>query len=301
MSRTKKEIEEYVLWQSNNEFNVVNIKPEREFHDLGTTVKVWNVKTDGPDDIWVVEGGEIPMNLYTQKEFFFSSDEVYSFHVGIITRMRTRDTFEPEQFIDAVSLNKDIAAVLYRKLKNVVGLLDVSKEVEDFQSIGVQCREILIELTNDIYEEHMCEGEQPKGSDFKAKSGYFVKYYLNGSDNKDYRSYIKKMTEATWDYANKITHSKKATFYEASTIVTLCTSLVSLYENIRHKVMDPLSQYLCKTCKSKKLKIVGDESNDEGLVSKLILKCDDCGDVTNIIFENIEDGKFRYVTGKQGE
>lgn len=298
MSRTIKEIEEYVLSQSNDEFNIISIKPEREFDDLGIVVKVWNVKTDGVEDIWVVEGNEMPMNLYTQKEFFFSTDEVYSFHIGIITRMQSKDTFKPDQFIDAVSLNKDIAAVLYRKLKNVVALLDTSKEVEDFQSIGVQCREILIELTNDLYKEYMCEGEQPQSANFKSKTDYYVKFYLSGSDNSDYRRHIKKITDATWDYANKITHSRSATFYEASKCVTLCTALISVYENIRQKVMDPLSQYQCKNCKSKKLNLIGDESNMEGVVKTLILKCDDCDSITKIEFEDILQNETKYITWK---
>lgn len=299
MSRTTLEIEEYILSQSSNEFKIVNIKPEREFNDLGILVKVWSVKTDATKDFWVVEGDKIPMNLYTQKEFFFSSDEVYSFHIGIITRMQSRDTFNPEQFIDAVSLKKDIAAVLYRKLKSVVGLLDMATEVEDFQSIGVQCREVLTELANDLYRDFMCMNEQPKSADFKSKTKYYVNFYLQGSDNSDYRRHIKKLTEATWDYANKITHSNNATFYEVSTCVTLCTSLIGLYENIRQKIIDPLSQYQCKTCKSKKLNIIGDESDKEGLVKMLILQCEECNDQTKIFFNDLNQSEMKYLRGRR--
>lgn len=58
---------------------------------------------------------------------------------------------------------------------------------------------------------------------------------MSGSENSDYRSYVKKVTEATWDYASKITHSQTATFYESSGCVTMTTSLVGIYENIRQK------------------------------------------------------------------
>lgn len=54
--------------------------------------------------------------------------------------------------------------------------------------------------------------EQPKASDFKKKAELFSRFYLTGSENSDYRSIIKKLTESTWDYACKITHSSTATF-----------------------------------------------------------------------------------------
>ena len=98
-----------------------------------------------------------------------------------------------------------------------------------------------------------CDQEQPQASNFKKKAELAVQFYLNGSDNADYRSIIKKMTEATWDYANKLTHSSSATYYEASTCVSLCISLVGVYENILQKIHDPISQQSCPACKSKKL------------------------------------------------
>jgi len=184
-----------------------------------------------------------------------------------------QENFEPGDFVRAITLNDEMTPTLFRKLRNVVGQLDKSKEIEDFQSIGVQCREILIELGNTIYFEEMeGTGEQPQSSNFKRKAELFVQFYLSGSDNSDYRNYIKKITEATWEYACKITHSKSATFYEASTCVTLTTSLVSVYENIRQKVYDLLSQYYCTNCKSKKLSIIDEESDETGLVLKLILQ-----------------------------
>ena len=161
-----------------------------------------------------------------------------------------QDEYHPEDFVNGVTLGAEIAPQLFRKLKSVATLIDVAKEIEDFQAIGVQCRETLIELGNHIYKPVMAgDEEQPQASNFKRKAELFVQFYLKGSENSDYRSIIKKLTEATWDYANKITHSQSATCYEASTCVTLCISLVGTYENILRKVFDPLAQYYCSVCK----------------------------------------------------
>ena len=151
----------------------------------------------------------------------------------------------------------------------------------------------------DIYKPMMAGAEeQPQASNFKRKAELFVQFYLKGSENSDYRSIIKKLTEATWDYANKITHSRSATYYEASTCVTVCISLVGTYENILQKIFDPLAQYHCSVCKSKKLSIDGDDSDDDGMVEKLYLHCEECGAITEVVFEKNSSDSPSYITGK---
>lgn len=67
--------------------------------------------------------------------------------------------------------------------------------------------------------------EQPQASNFKKKAELTIQFYLNESDNADYRSMIKKLTEATWDYANKITHSSSATYYVCIPMYFSCLCL----------------------------------------------------------------------------
>ena len=247
-----------------------------------------------------MEGDTVPMNLYSQSAYYFGADEVYSFHMGLMQRMSAaQDEYNPEDFVNGVTLDAEIAPQLFRKLKSVAALIDTAKEIEDFQAIGVQCRETLIELGNHIYNPMMAgSGEQPQASNFKRKSELFIQFYLKGSENSDYRNIIKKLTEATWDYANKITHSRSATYYEVSTCVTLCISLVGVYENILQKVFDPLSQYHCSICQSKKLSIVGDDSDEDGIVQKLYLHCEECGGTTEVVFEKNDENDPSYITGK---
>lgn len=276
--RTNEDISEYVEWQSQNKCNVLSAKPEQEFEDLGVKVRVWNVKTDLDGAWWVVEGDEIPMNLYPQEAYFFGIDEVYSFHMGIMARMQSdRDDYDPKEYIDAATVGTDIAPVLLRKLRNISTLIDLAIECEDFQAIGVQCREVLIELTNQIYLPVMAgDNEQPKGSDFKRKTELFVAFFMPGSANSDYRSIFKRMAESTWDFVNKLTHSNNATIYEVSSCVAMCIALISVFENINQKVHDPISKFSCNKCKSKKLQIIGEEHGADGFVCKLKLECQEC-------------------------
>lgn len=77
----------------------------------------------------------------------------------------------------------------------------------------------------------------------------------------------------------------------------LCTSLVGLYDNITQKVFDLISQYKCITCKSKRLAIDSDISDDDRIVQTLFLKCEECNSITEVVFERNDDGGT-YIKGK---
>lgn len=282
--RTFTDVSEYVERQNHGECKVISAKPEQVFDDLGVDVTVWNVKTDTDGAWWVVEGDTLPMNLYPQDAYYFGTDEVYSFHMGIMQRMEASiQQYNPDDYIQAATVKAEIAPQLLRKLRSIAILIDSATEIEDFQSIGVQSREVLIELGNYVYAPHMAgDQEQPQTSNFKRKTDLAIQFYLSGSENADYRSMIKKLTEATWDYANKITHSSSATVYEASTCVSLCISLVSVYENIFHKVHDPIAQQYCPVCKSKRLIVVKIEPQENVKNQTMQLMCDECNNVFSI-------------------
>ncbi len=277
--RTFEDVSRYVEWQCQYKSKVLSAKPENHFDDLGIDVTVWNVKTNNEGSWWVVEGENVPMNLYPQDAYYFGTDEVYSFHMGIIQRMQASiEDYHPDDYISGATLGAEIAPQLLRKLRSVAKIVDSATEIEDFQSIGVQSREILIELGNYIYTPQMAsDEEQPQASNFKRKAELAIQFYLKGADNSDYRSIIKKLTEATWDYANKITHSRNATYYEASTCIALCISLVSVYENILQKINNPISKHSCPVCKSKKLVVERIDIDDNDEIKEANLLCDECG------------------------
>lgn len=90
---TRFEVASYI--ERDGEEKVSSAKPEQNFNDLGPKVTVWNVKTD-KGALWVVEGEGVPMNLYPQGAYFFSSDEAYSFHMGLMARLLTQEAHDPD-------------------------------------------------------------------------------------------------------------------------------------------------------------------------------------------------------------
>lgn len=82
----------------------------------------------------------------------------------------SQEQYNPDDYIETASLGTEIAPHLLRKLRSITAQIDLATEIEDFQSIGVQSREILIELGNYIYDSHMAGNqEQPQASNFKKK------------------------------------------------------------------------------------------------------------------------------------
>lgn len=67
---------------------------------------------------------------------------------------------------------------------------------------------------------------------------------------------------------------------------------------ILQKVFDHLAQYHCSICKSKKVSIDGDDSDENGMVQKCYLSCEKCGSITEVDFEKSSGDSPSYTTGR---
>ena len=50
--------------------------------------------------------------------------------------------------------------------------------------------------------------------------------------------------------------------------------------------------------RKRKLSIDGDDSDDDGMVEKLYLHCEECGAITEVVFEKNSSDSPSYITGK---
>jgi len=124
---------------------VLSAKMEQTFDDLGREINVWNVKTD-KGAWWVVEGERMPMNLYSQDAYYFSSDEAYSFHIGVMTRVLIHQDQQPEAILAPVSHNPVRFFEIRRKLEEAAKAYASAEEAEHIQTVGLLCRETLVAL-----------------------------------------------------------------------------------------------------------------------------------------------------------
>ncbi|HCH1966452.1 TPA: hypothetical protein NKR26_002749 [Vibrio parahaemolyticus] len=265
-------IESYLSGQDIKDIKFIQV--EQTFTDMGGEIHVWNVKTKTDGSWWVVEGEGVPMNLYTQNEFYFSADEAYSFHLGISQRLQARHHLEFKHIIDEVPLDIEHVKSISRRLNNAaVALNDVSAP-EDLQAIGLTCRESLIELAGVLVNDNpnLLEEKGLKAADFKGIAREVIAIYAPGKSNSKLRKRSRDVMEAAWDHSSEIVHSPNKNIPDAKICLLLTCSAVSLIQNLFLKYLGFDSEPKCSVCKSMDFEILVSEDSEEALFS-----CNSCG------------------------
>jgi hypothetical protein len=199
------DIASYVEWQASDE-KVSYLEKTKTERILGRELAVWDVRTD-KSRYWVLSP---PTNLYLQDDWI-SLDYLISFHVGLMTRvesLRERKASESD---------KDLLPGAWRRWEQAFEAADRADEAEEFQAVGMRCRECLLEFVNAVGLDSMVpEGEeQPKRGDFIHWSEYIANTIAGGSSSKKVRSYLKTISESTWELVNWLTHAKNAVSLDA--------------------------------------------------------------------------------------
>ncbi|HEY5588495.1 MAG TPA: hypothetical protein VIK86_06010, partial [Candidatus Paceibacterota bacterium] len=248
----EKRIRDYLLKYDNNE--IINIKCENTFNDLGTDVNVWNVKTNN-EAYWVVEGEVAPMNLYTQNANYLSADEAYSYHMGITQRFNTNFQKNFKHIIDEIPLDIKQIKSINRKLNMAAEKLSIELEPEEFQSIGLICRESLIDLGNELSKRspEIIKDKGIKASDFKSIANEFINLYIPDESNSELRNYSRKIVDIAWSYNSAIVHSPNKTYPDVKIALLFTSALVSLFENLFLKYLGFDNEIACSECGSKNI------------------------------------------------
>jgi hypothetical protein len=105
-------------------------------------------------------------------------------------------------------------------------LADAANE-EQYQAVGMLCREALISLAQEVYEadRHPSEDQvTPSSTDFKRMLGAYIEVELGGGSNKIVRTH----TRAAFDLANVLQHSRTANFRAAALCVEATAGVVNV-------------------------------------------------------------------------
>lgn len=236
-------------------------------------INVWNVKAES-SNWWVVEGEGAPMSLYTQDAFYFSSDEAYSFHMGITQRLQARHYREYKHIIDELPLDIDSIKSVSRRLNLAAQSLNNIVGAEDIQSIGLTCRESLIELAVTLVSANpsILEENSLKASDFKGIAKAVIAIYAQGKSNSSLRKHSRSMAEMAWDYSSEIVHSPNRNIPDAKICLLFTCSIVSIFQNLYLKHLGFDAEPKCPECKSMDYSLHETEND-----SFFILICNDCG------------------------
>lgn len=199
------DIRQYVTGQTHGE-KVTHLERMVVESVFDRTLEGWNVWTEA-DQYWVITN---PTNLYSQK-LFPSLDYTITFHVGLIGRMSTRDART------APDTQRQRLAEAARKWEQAAEAFGTAKEREEFQVVGLRCRECLISLINAIASPDMVPDgtERPKASDFIHWSELIANHVAKGSSSEYVRAYLKHTAKTSWQLVAWLTHASSAIRYDA--------------------------------------------------------------------------------------
>jgi hypothetical protein len=237
---SEQDISHYVKGQARDE-QVQHVEKVKTEIVLGDKYDIWDVTTD-KNRWWVITN---LTNLYLQRDFP-SLDYTLSFHVGLMMRVRSRSrpSDEPTPFDE-----------VFRRQQQAQARLDAAVEVEDCQAVGMLLRECLLSLLGATRRriELPAEVERPQDANFIAWSALLLDQLLPGHSNERLRSYMKGVTESTWQLVNWLTHARSATATAATIAVhasdTVVGHVISLVE--RGRIDRP---EVCPTCNSRDIR-----------------------------------------------
>ncbi len=204
---------------------------------------IWDLHTsDGR--WWVITN---PTNLYSQEQFP-NMDLALTFHIGLSIRIPRGEQS------DIDSLVVEPLLVPWRALDDASEAIRQINEVEDCQTIGVRCREILLTMVHEAQRVLPAEesSEPPKKSDFNAWAQRIADTVYPGSSHSERRRLLKAAASSSWDFTNWLTHAKSATLSDAETAFQVTEFALSLYTDAMTRFLRGIPPR-CPRCGSLKL------------------------------------------------
>jgi predicted Zn-ribbon and HTH transcriptional regulator len=206
--------------------------------------KVWDVHaTDGR--WWVITE---PTNLYSQNHFP-SLDYTLSFHIGLMARVAARASRK------ARGKNSELFAAAFGRWEQAAEAIDQAKEAEDFQAVGMKCRECLLAFAR-IAQKDISGSEAgsslPKRGDFVHWAELIAEHAAGGPHARDLRKYLKAGANNTWQLVNWLTHTANAIRHDAELVVEATSHLLECFTGVfvRH---DSKTPGRCPNCSSYQL------------------------------------------------
>lgn len=209
----------YVEWQAPDE-KVEHLEKVSSENVFGQPMTAWDVRTN-KNRWWVITN---PTNLYSQ-DLFPSLDYTLSFHVGVSTRMmQSQMCEEQEEMHDGIN-------ELWNRLARAQASCFDAQKVEEFQAVGMKCRECLLLLVRKLGEASMVPEAQdaPKKGNFKDWCELIAQAVAAGDSNERLRSHMKAISVSTWELTNWLTHTSKASKHDANIAIEATEHVLSVF------------------------------------------------------------------------
>jgi hypothetical protein len=210
---------EYLEAQAPDE-NVVHLEKITTEYLPGRSLDAWDVHTSS-DRYWVITN---PTNLYSQQAFP-SLDYTFTFHVGLTARIMAREARS------APDEHRVRLMEAWRQWEQASLELDRCEEAEDFQAIGMRCRECLISFIRAVADQAMVPPgrEAPKGANFNEWSDLIADAIARGSSAEETRVYLKAVAGSTMKLVHKLTHATTATRSDGAMAVNATQNVLAAF------------------------------------------------------------------------
>jgi hypothetical protein len=216
---------------------------------------------------WVITNATC---LYSQ-ERFPEIEMAFTYHIGLWVLMSDR------QRTEKVEEEREPIRVAWRRYAQAVDAMDAARESQDFQAIGVRCREALLALVSQHVDAAWLGevAKRPQAGNFKGWAELFATRLATDR----LRSYTKTLSSDAWDLAVWLQHKDGSTEWDAEIVITTTGQLLNLMGLLirRHEAGPPEQ---CGRCGSYRITSDGEPYRDESgepLGWRAWLVCGACG------------------------
>jgi hypothetical protein len=252
-------IREYVNSQSSKDDPARLVQKVGSHRVMGQVHDIYDVHTKSTR-WWVITN---PTNLYLQADFP-ESEQALIFHLGlgIFIAERSRAEMDEDQ--------EEHVSTAWRRFRQALEAMDDAAESEDFQAVGIKCRDALIALGKQHRDAPWVGSvpAPPKAGDFKGWGNIFAERLAEGR----LRSYLKSLVDKTWELTVWLQHYGNATPVDADIVLESTSHLITTVSKLirRLEVGDPER---CPRCESYRL----DEDIQQDEIHKGFLQSTVCG------------------------
>jgi hypothetical protein len=176
-------------------------------------------------DVWMSSGKRWWVitnmtNLYSQDDFK-SLEQAFTYHLGLNAVLHEQFKVQP-----AEEQNEHVGKS-WRRYAGAVEAMVTAEEAEDFQAVGIRCRESLLALVRDNIDAPWVRvhGEKPQVANAKAWLGIFANSLTANSKP---RAYLKSLGEKTWDLTVWLQHYVDASEVDAEIVLGAPAYLYSI-------------------------------------------------------------------------
>jgi hypothetical protein len=136
--------------------------------------------------------------------------------------------------VEASADRREYAEGAWRRYTAAVDTMNTADDAEDFQAIGVKCREALLALARENRDASWVGdvADPPQADNLKGWMEIFAARLV---PDRRQRAYLKDLTDKTWDIAVGLQHNTNATPFDAELVLNSVQHLLGFFMLVRVK------------------------------------------------------------------